>query len=117
MEFDYNKTLQIKFWAPESAIAFQVMAQEGLPFYKREGNVHITNEPFLEKYKIGIWGNEMDDRVIHKIPSIIFNDNTEKQKALLGYIKSISEELFNSSIPDIERITDEVFLCTWKEEL
>ena len=89
-DLNFNKILRIKFWTPESAIAFQIMDQEGLPYYKREGRVHTTNGPFLEKYQIGLWSFDvLGDRDIRKIPSIIFKDNEEKQKALLRYINSI----------------------------
>lgn len=94
-----SKKLKVKFWIANEALAFQVLEQRGLPHFKDFGNVRITNGQFLERYKIGLWGWEQDTRTFRAIPSYFYVDNEERDRALLHYVSSISEELFNKERP------------------
>ena len=108
-----NKKLKIKFWIANEALAFQVIEQRGLPRYKDYGNVRITNGQFLERYKVGLWGDEQDTRTFRVIPSYFYEDNEERDRALLHYIGAISEELFNKERPREIR-NGETLTLIWK---
>lgn len=108
-----SKKLKLKFWIANEALAFQVIEQRGLPRYRDFGNVRITNGQFLEKYKIGLWGDEQDTRTFRAIPSYFYEDNEERDRALLHYIRSISEELFSKERPREIR-NGETLTLIWK---
>lgn len=108
-----SKKLKLKFWIANEALAFQVLEQRGLPGYKDFGNVRMTNGHFLERYKIGLWGCEQDTRTFRAIPSYFYESNEERDRALLHYIRSISEELFNKESPREIR-NGEILTLIWK---
>lgn len=86
------KKLKIQFWKADKALAMQILEQEGLPYRKNEGLVHIDSFPWLYKTAIELRGEDISRN--SDIVWIAFDTQYELNIYLNWAIKAITEELF-----------------------
>lgn len=86
-----SKKLKIQFWKAERALAMQILAQEGLPKRKDEGDVRIWNYSALFRQALVLYGKEEFDL---NISHIEFNTNVERDEYLRKAVNAITDELF-----------------------
>ncbi len=111
-----SKKLKIQFWRAEKALAMQVLVQEGLPDYKKEGKIHIWGSPQLCDDCIFLRGTFKYDDL--NIDCITFNNNADCDEYLQNLINAITDELFTScgerTEPKIEEC-GQLITYTWEE--
>lgn len=88
-----SKKLKIQFWRAERALAMQILEQEGLPKYKKDGFIHITDSPALD-FEKGVWLRGCNHYADFRLETI----NCETYEGRVAYLQkavnSITDELF-----------------------
>lgn len=110
-----NKKLKIQFWKAEKALAMQILEQEGLPYRKNEGLVHIDSFPWLYKTAIELRGEDISRN--SDIVWIGFDTQYELNIYLNWAVKAITDELFTEGelkVGEMCEVWDEEFK-KWQE--
>lgn len=110
------KKLKIQFWKADKALAMQILEQEGLPYRKNEGLVHIESFPWLYKTAIELRGEHISKN--SDIVWITFDTQYELNVYLNWAVSAITDELFTRGgelrVGDMCEVWDEEFK-KWQE--